>query len=899
MVYAFTVLVFFLGPRNILGQEIDTLSVKVSPPDSLLVSPVDSLRFLGQTDDSTSTRIGDLGDNSGSKGPIHFSSEDSLVISLGDSTRISELFGKASVKSDEYELNAGYIGLDIDSQTIRSKSGPDGGRPSFKKGEESFSGNEIQYDMENSRGRVVGSRAIFDNAYVYGHTSKQFGDSLLFIENAMYTTCDHEGDPHYHIRASKMKIVDNKWIYTGPLHIRVFNVPLPFWLPFGFIPATEGRRSGPLPPTYGEDERGFYLQDFGWYWAMNDYMDFQVKGGLWSLGSFRVNPLYRYAKRYNFSGQLGIDYVNERVGYERDPDAAKIRRNTWSFRMKHNQEISPSSKLNANVNFSTTSYLRTVARDYNSQVRQDISSNVNYSKRWSSGRSLSVSSQQRQSLTNGSVSLTLPSVSFSQRTSNPFKRAKAAGRSEAWYEKISLGYSSRLNNRYQFTRDEALDSLSEISWFEALLDGDEFARATGQMANERFDFSASHNIPINAPFSIQRLPFTDKAFRLNITPSIRYTEDWYLNSDRKSYNSSTNAVTSTTVSGFTSIRKIQGSLNANTEFYGTFPLRLGPLSGLRHIVRPTLSYSFQPDYQKAPFDYFRSYTNADGEEVFYPIRSGISAQDNSNINFGIGNVFQSRTANPDSSSSKAFRTFQLLNLDLASGYRASADSLKWQALRVTGRTRITDQLDLNFSSNFDPYQINELGRKFNAAYSNRLGLPFRLTNFSLSARTSFRSSRKSSTGQRPFSGTGDAFGSGFEANDGARDAFEAQNYNTPVGYADFSIPWSLRFDMNYTYSKSSLTAVRQATVNSSFDVSVTPKWKVQGRSGFDFIQKDVVTTSLSLLRDFHDWEMAINWIPFGRFTSFQFDIHLKTGPLKEFLRFRQPNKDIKNRFSGI
>lgn len=373
-----------LSHSSLLAQEVDTTRAAVSVPDSLRTLRPDTTRSNVSGIPTPSSKI---------KKPIQFASEDSLLISLSDSLNLSELFGAASIKSEDYELKADYLGLNFDSQVIDSKEGAGGkGRPTFTKGEESFTGKQIQYNMESSKGRVIGSKASFDNAFVYGETSKQIGDSLLFIENAMYTTCDHEGDPHYHIRASKMKVVDNKWIYTGPLHIRIFNVPLPFWLPFGFLPATEGRRSGPLPPTYGEDERGFYLQDFGWYWAMNDYTDFQIRGGLWSLGSFRINPLFRYAKRYNFTGQFGIDYVNERIGYSRDPDSDKVRRNTWAFKMRHNQEINPTTKLTADVNFSTTSYLRTVARDYNSQVRQDITSNVNFNKRWSGGQSLSIRS---------------------------------------------------------------------------------------------------------------------------------------------------------------------------------------------------------------------------------------------------------------------------------------------------------------------------------------------------------------------------------------------------------------------------------------------------------------------------------------------------------------------------
>ena len=885
-----------VAPIDSLQLTPDSLQVDSLQVDSLQVAGLDSTRF--QQGDSLRARTGTSRPTD--KKPVTFNARDSLIISFQDEQKIGTMYGEAKVSDGSAGLNAYQIDLDFEASQVRARglvvdTGMVG-RPQFKKDEEQFYGNELAYNLDTGKGRVVQVRSEIENGYVFGEVSKTLGDSVIYIKNAMFTTCDHEGDPHYHIRASRMKIVNGEWIYTGPLHVRVFNVPLPLWLPFGFLPAKEGRRSGPLPPTYGEDDRGFYLRDFGWYWAMNEYMDFQTRVGLWTSGSWQIAPQFRYNRRYAYSGQVALDWVRNRQGQTRDPDFTII--NTWSIRAQHNQTVNPTTSFNANIDFSTTNYLRTVSRAYNDQVRQSIGSNVQFNKRWK-GRSLSVSAQQRQQLqAGGMVNLTLPTLRFSQTTRNPFQRKnRLAGQKERWYEKITFGYTGNLNNTFTFDPDTSLAGADGIEWYEALFSGDQYEQATGEAASERFNFKATHSIPVAAPFSFQTIPGTRIPFRLNVSPNFSYTEDWYLRTQRRGINDSTGTVETSSEAGFQSIRQISTGISANTTLYGLFPIKIGPFDGFRHEMRPTASFTYRPDYSSDFWGYFRSYTDTTGQEIEYPVVSGLSSGKQQNLGLGLNNVFQTRRVKTDSTGEVQSQIIRFLTLNFSSSYNIAADSLRWRPISMTARTSIlNNKFSFNLNAGLDPYAINENGRRINEYFWGRGGWPVRLTNLNFTARTSFRSSRTGGQG-RPFAPAGDQFFSRGQGSPLYDDPFAADYFNTPVGYADFAIPWNVSLDFTYALSRGSFSSNKRAIVNTSFDFNLTPKLKVQGRSGFDFIEKEIVTTSLNLLRDFHDWEMALSWSPFGQFQSFRFDLHLKTGPLKEILKLQNPNSDRRDRFS--
>ncbi len=918
------------GVRTAEAQDADRPSDLPVPVDTLDVPLRDTL--TARSDELLATPDSPQAPNLSAQAPggneldqpVTFSAADSLVIVFNDSTGdVGSLFGQAGVTYGDADLKAYRIDILFDIDELRATGAPSDtglvGRPQFAQGTEAFAGNQLAFNLSTERGRVVGARTNIEDGFIQAGVVKLSRDSTIYIADGAYTTCDCEEDPSYTLRSDKMKIVDQEWIYTGPIQLYLFNIPTPLWLPFGFLPAREGRRSGPLPPRYGEDERGFYLRGWGWYQAISDYMDLQVEFGLWTLGSWQVAPLYRYAKRYGYRGQLGIDYGRSRSGERGDPDFQKF--STTSVRWNHSQEISPTSSFNANVNLSSQNYLRSVSEQYDDRVRQTIQSSVRYSKSWrESGRNLGVDMNHRQLLSTGSVTATLPSISYSQSARKPFSRELRSGLSERWYERITYSYNSSLDNRYAFDplnpdtlRAHGDPEAVDISWLEAMFSPDRYRRATGNDAP--FETRASHRISSSANFTVNRVPVINRTFRLNVAPNFNYTEDWFLRTERRRFDEEAGRVQRESVSDWLALRQFSAGVSSNTTFYGTFPLRVGPFQGLRHTVRPSLSFSYRPDFFDPFWGYTDTYLDPNGVDVRYPIVSGVQQGGvQKAVNFSINNVFETKRVRPDTTDQQGRlpETLQFLNLDFNSSYNVAADSFKLAPLQLSARTRLLDQVDLRVSSTFSPYALSDARTREVDRFlfqETRFGLA-RLTRLNVSLNTSFRSGR-SGTGRpltearaRQSASALDYAGDPpFESGD----PFRTPNYNTPDGYVDFAIPWSLNVSMTYNYFRAfqgfgderRLEDDFNAIVNTNFDFNLTPSWKIQGRSGYDFKQQELVYTSLSILRDFECWEMAINWVPFGPYQSYSFDLHVKSGHLRDLLRLRQPRSDVQGRFGSL
>jgi len=836
--------------------------------------------------------------------PVEFVAGDSLIFSLGSDNRFGTLHGNASVKYSDSFLSAHEIDLllareELKARGLESDSGWVG-KPEITQGEDVFTGTELAFNLQTQRGRIVGAQTQYEEGFIRADVVKSLEDSTLFIRNGIYTTCSCVEDPSYSLRSNKMKMVGRKWIYTGPIQLYLFSIPTPLWLPFGFLPAQDDRRSGPLPPTYGEDEFGFYLRDWGWYFALNDYMDLQLQGGFWTRGSWETRTLYRYRKMYAFDGQLRLDYARFRNGEPGDPGFSV--RKTSAFRWTHNQTLGQTSSFNANVNLSSSSYLKAVSQNYDDRVRQDIQSSLKFTKRWT-GKNLSVQVNQRQLLSTNQVNLTLPSLSFSQSSFKPLQRSnRPPGSGESILDKLTVSYNMNVNNRFSFdplTEDELLargDTLAaEINWLDALFSKDDYERATGD--DTHYDFKATHRIPVSAPFSVNRLPLLGD-LALNLSPSFNYTEDWFLQSERRSLNSDSSGIDVLNDPGFFALRQFSTSVSASTIFYGLFPFKGFGYNGIRHTVRPNVGMSYRPDFFSDRWGYRRTYTDEDGEEVEYSAVSGVSRGRQQALTFSLNNTFETKKAETDSTqTSRSASALKLFDFNLSSSYNFAADSLKMANVSMTARTRILGKVDLDLRSAFSPYELSEEGRLTRTS-SFSLTSPFgRMTSTNVTMRTSLKSKR--GDGDRPITtprGAMVAPGNGFG---GFNQSTSIIQNNYANAGADFSIPWSLSMDFSYGVTKSGLNTIKRAILNASFDFSLTPNWKVASRTGYDFERKEMATTNIALARDFDCWQMSFNWIPFGLYQSWGFDLHVKSGHLRDLLRVRQPKSDVQDRFGSL
>ncbi|MDX1438982.1 MAG: putative LPS assembly protein LptD [Rubricoccaceae bacterium] len=831
--------------------------------------------------------------------PVSYTARDSLRIIFADpdSTEDNQrpddrayLYGDVTARYESATLTAGLVELWFRSQELKAHTAEtDSGRtqvPSFTDGEESFTGREFVYNLETRRGRVVGARTQIEDGYILGGIIKQRDAHVIYAADAAYTTCslDH---PHYALHTDRMKVVDGDWVYTGPVGLSILGIPMPVWLPFGFFPAAEGRRSGPLAMSYGEDRDafGFYLENVGWYWAASDHFDALVRGKIGTRGSFQIDTRFNYVRRYAFDGSLDLSYARLRRGESLDPDFAVGE--TYRVRWNHSQTFTPNTRLSGSVDLTSNSQ-RFLSEQFDDRVSQTSTSSISFRQNWPrGGRSLSLDTRLTQQLSTGGAELTLPSLSFNQQRLFPLRRTRLAGRSEAWYEKIGISYSGSLTNSYSFTPlpDSTLADtpFSDVSWVNALFSQTDFQGATGR--EFRFTPRVQHSIPVNASFSM------NAPFRLNWTPSVRYTEDWYSRFNEQSLDS-TGTIVSTEVSGFTAIRRVNLGLSANTELYGTFPLRVGSLDGFRHIVRPQISFSYEPDYSAAPFNYFRTVADTTGQEVEYPIVAGIPGRRTQRLGFSLGNVFQTRLAQTDSTGETTRRVIQLFSLGLRSAYDFAAEirPLSDVALDLTSQF---NRYRLRLDATFSPYAVDDDGRLTEDYYFEESGIPLRTTRLNLSTGATFRSS---ASGGRP-SGPPPGFDAPFNY-----DPAFPEYGTTPNGVVDYAIPWSLAVDFTYGFLPGfgNVEDQHSAVLSiSNFDLSLTPNWKLSGRTGYDFERGELATTQISILRDLHCWEMRFNWIPFGDFRSFNFSIYVKGGHLRDLLRLDLPRSDAPSRFGNL
>ncbi|PSQ78305.1 MAG: hypothetical protein BRD35_01610 [Bacteroidetes bacterium QH_7_62_13] len=945
---------------GVLAQQPDTsrLTESVGPSDITRTPASDTLRDSSRTPPDSLQQASQVEasrdqdsptpDPSGNESnAVSFSARDSLVIRSDSATSDrGTLHGESNMSYQGTTVRARTIGLDFQTGTLQAEGAPSdtlaGGRPVFEQsggqsaggsgqgGNQSFTGNVLSYNLNTERGRVVAGRTQRKDAFVEGGAVKLFEDSTLFVRDGSYTTCDCPADqtPSYSLRSDEMKI-QGKWVYTGPIQLYLFNVPTPLWLPFGFLPNVRGRRSGPLPPEYGEDRRGFFLKNWGWYFALNAYTDLTLRASVWSKGSFEIRPRFRYRKRYNYNGGLELTYRRVRIGESEDP--SPTRRHEGQLRWNHSQDISPTASLRGKVNLATTGdFAQRNAESYEDAVRQEISSNLRYQKTWPEGdRQLNVSAQQTQQLQSGEVRLTAPNLNFSQGDLKPFKAEQRIG-DERWYEKITTSYSLDVTNNYNFqprdpdqlrTRGTERDSMladeierADVDWYEALFDREKYETATGD--EQLYDFQATHRIPLNATFRLDRYNFS-------LTPSFNYTSDWYTSTVRRVARDSTGpdtlAVTDVVERrkpGFYARRDFNASLSAGTELFGTFPIGLGQFEGLRHRINPSLSANYKPNFNDPVWGRTRPLRFEDGTVVpnslsaggRYDIVEGSRADQSTQqfrLDLSLNNVFETKRVRVDTTGRRQTETLTLLNLDVSGlSYNFAADSFRvGERIRVNARTRI-EPFNISARSTFSPYVLERrsVGDDRTFRQADRLMVsespltPARLTNFRLNLSVDFSSdgsqSRRSAPRRRQ------PQGGGRTTNIPSQSGRNQRSANLEL--SDFDPTWSLSADFNYNLDKPRKEITnRNATLGLDLDLNVTPLWRVSGETGYDFISDNISTTRLSINRNLGCWNMSFSWVPFGRYQQYSFTLQVNSGQLSDLLKLQVPNQGGEGRFGGF
>lgn len=763
---------------------------------------------------------------------VEYSAADSIVFLLP--TKTMSLYSRSRLRYESMQLESERVQIDWRTATLRAGGIPDtadsagdglSGTPVMKDGGEQYDGRELGYNFRTKRGRIDLGETKIEDGFYHGETIKKDVEGDLYVRDGRYTTCDLP-EPHYYFGSPRMKVGVRDKVIAEPIYLYIADVPV-FGLPFAVLPNRAGRRSGIIAPAFGDDaRRGKFLSHLGFYWAASDYMDLAVRSDLYTKGGWALYGDYRYARRYNFTGTLSGDYKHLFTGESADPK--RTEENSYRVNLVHAQEFDPTTRLGVNFTFtSANSLVNTLSLAQ--ALNQNIVSNATLSRSWEgTPNSVSVNVGRTQDLRTGNLTTVLPSVTFNHSQSFPLRSGSGSEETRSWYEEIALGYGASFVNRLS-AADRRISGVKP-----------EGAGAPGTAVARQRDRSRTLSQSLS-------LNFAPRLGRVTVQPSVSYRDErTFLENDVPGLDPADSTLL---VSKQTSSRKsgvVTASLSAGTKFYGMAQPGILGIAALRHTVTPTLSLA---------------YAN--------PVTGENRGKESMTMNFALGNVFEMKTAPPDTGEPTKV---QLLNLNLSTSYNFSADSLRLSPLSVSFRTGIRDVVDVDGGAAYDFYQLVQTapGRftRVNRYLLSEEGRLARLTSFRISLSTRVAGGGGSPGGPSASRQPGLPPGAGFPAN--------------PAEYEpDFSIPWSLSLSLAFSENKVQPATSRSSSLRGNLEFSLTEKWKVSMAGGYDVLGRELVAPDVTISRDLHCWFMNFYWVPTGAYRQYRFEIRVKASQLSD------------------
>lgn len=858
------------APKLPFPTQIDSLDKAPQPlinKNDTLINKTDSLKTPPPESDIETT--------------IFYSARDSINSSF--ETQIIKLYGQAKITYGEIELEAEEILIDYENSTITARGKLDTlgrrvGFPIFKNGNEVYETRDMVYNFKTKKAKISEVVTQQGDGFMHGDVVYKNDKNELFTIGNAYTTCNL-AHPHFRIISHKAKAIPNDKIVTGPFYMELNDVPMPLGFAFGMFPSPRKSASGILVPSYGEEaRRGFFLRNGGYYFDFNDYIKLALTGDLYSKGSsaFYVNSSYR--KRYAYTGNINFSSTTNRFT-EKIEDNQKIRdfRIAWS----HSPQTKGTGRFSASVNAATSSFTNNNFLGLNADpnaIRPDnttrkMNSNVSYSKSFQGTPfSLGINMRHSQDLVTKRVDLPLPDLSFNVNNIYPFKKSQ-----NELLENLTIKYTAKATN-------QITNSLGPIGAVADSIIPFTFDNLPTFLKNSRK--GVRHNIPIST--SVKALK------HFTMSPGVEYSEFWYFEKLNWGYNGdSTGVIALDTIQQFNRVANYSGGVNLTTRLYGMY-LSKNPdrkVKAIRHIINPSIGYSFQPDFTAAKFDYYQKFTTANGNEILKSRHEGArfvygsSAQGlRSAMTFSLGNNLEMKVQN--ATDTVARKISILNNLSISSNYNFAADSFKLSPISMSANTNILDnKININVGATLDPYQyridsIGTLETNLGRIYETKISRFAWKDGFKLGQITSMNlafSTNLSPKGKESDADTRTKIG---QANISETD--KDFLLNNPDAYVDFNVPWNLRLNYNINYTKLGRQEARiTQAVRLNGDLSLTEKWKVTFNSGYDLETKEFTQTFFSINRDLHCWQVSLGWTPFGTFQSYNFSIGVKSGMLRD------------------
>ena len=810
------------------------------------------------------------------------------TVSIEPNKKIITLYNNAMLEYDDMTINSGKIVIDylqneIYAGRIKDSAGVYTQSPVFKQGSDVIEPDSIRFNLDTKKALIFNSKTEQSGMNIISEKTKKENDSVYFMDRAKFTTSVDLENPEYYFLLRNAKVVPGKKIITGFTNMYIADVPTPIALPFGYFPLSKKRTSGVIFPSFGEqNDRGYFLQNGGYYLAISDHVDLALLGDYYTNGSYGFRFENNYAYRYKFRGNLSFRYENLIKSERGFPDYSKSA--IYNLRWSHSQDpkSNPNSRFSASVNLGSSKYFQQSINQLNASnfLNNTLSSSVSYSKTFVGEPqvNMSLTATHSQNTNTQTINMSLPT--FQGSVSRVFPFAPKNGSKKGIIQNINLQYNVRAENRIQTT-----DSLF--------------------FKKEMFDSAKSgfqHSIPLSTNFKIFKY--------LSFSTSANYKETWTFNTISKQFDTTNNETITTELKGFDAFRTYNFSSSIGTTVYGMYDFgKENRIQAIRHVMRPSISYSINPSFD----NYYETYevVDADGlttsELEYTRFEGSIFGAPNNNFSSSIGlslsNNIEAKVTDRDSTNNEAKKVVILNNLNFSTSYNMASDSLNWSPVRLSGGTQLFDnKMAVNFGATLDPYALDDNNNKINEFNINNGGNLFRLTsanltfNYSLTNKNSDKNpkenSRSTNESLRSGGRSDDLFGKALDYADSSFEEPDEDGEDIPSDLFNYTIPWSLRvaYAINYNNSRNQ-REISSHSLMFSGDLDISPKWSVGASSGYDLKNKGVTYTQLRFERDLLSWRMNFSWIPFSVNKQWNFFIGIKSGMLSDIKYDKRRQRD--------
>lgn len=821
---------------------------------------------------------------------VVFSSQDSLIMKGNNQVY---MYGKGEVTYGNLKLDAEQIEMDMSNSLVYAVGRKDSvgewvGKPVFDEGGTTYETETMKYNFKTKKGYITDVITQQGEGYLTGGQTKKTEDDVYYIKNGRYTTCDNHECPHFYFQVTKGKMKPNKDIVVGPTYMVLAGLPLPLAVPFGYFPFSKRYSSGVIVPTFGDDyQRGFYLSDGGYYFAINDNIDLALTGEIYTKGSWGLKARSNYVKRYKYSGSFDLSYLKSIYGDKGSPDYSSS--TNFQIIWSHSQDAkaNPNMNLSASVNFTTSGYTRNDMNSYYSSAftENTKSSTVNMTYRipqskWSFSATMNVSQRTQDS----TLSVSFPNFTVTMSQTYPFKRKRAVG-DEKWYEKIRMSYSGQFQNSLTAKQDEFFKKSLIKDWRNGM----------------------KHSIPVSATFNLFKY--------INLTPQISFNDRMYTNKVRRQWDPNAAAEVCDTTYSFYNVWDFSASMSLDTKIYGFYqplPFLGDKVKMIRHVFTPTISFNASPDFSSSFFGYYGSYqyTDPNGKQqtrkysLFPNALFGVPGQGKTGaVSVSLSNNVEMKVK--DDTDSIGEKKISLIeNFTVSQSYNFAADSLNWSNINTSLNLRLVKNFNLNLMAVWDvyTYQLNEYGNPV------RVNIPRWKAGKGIgrlsSTGTSFSYTFNNDTFKRKRGG-GDSSSSTDDASDeidngedmdeesesSSRSPFSKKKKSVPMdadGYMKWSVPWNLtvNYSVNYGYGefdKKKLEYKGKITQNLSFSGNIRPtkNWNFGFSASYNFDTKEIAYMNCNISRDLHCFSMRASFVPVGPYKSYNFHISVKSSMLSD------------------